>query len=96
ADADVSPNTISYVECHGTATPMGDPIEVSGLRQAFGLEGEEVTCSLGSVKGNIGHMDAGAGVVGVIKTAMMMARRELPPLANFKTLNSRIDLSGAP
>ncbi|KEJ95561.1 amino acid adenylation domain-containing protein [Pseudosulfitobacter pseudonitzschiae] len=96
ADADVSVDTISYVECHGTATPMGDPIEVSGLRQAFGPGLPEASCALGSVKGNLGHMDAGAGVVGVIKTVLMMTHRTLPPLANFKKLNSRINLAGSP
>ncbi|TMM51060.1 non-ribosomal peptide synthetase/type I polyketide synthase [Sulfitobacter sabulilitoris] len=96
ADAGVAPKTISYVECHGTATPLGDPIEVSGLRQAFGSDLDEGQCALGSVKGNIGHLDAGAGVVSVIKTALMMTHREIPPVANFKTLNDRIDLSGSP
>lgn len=74
----------------------GDPIEVSGLRQAFGPGLPEASCALGSVKGNLGHMDAGAGVVGVIKTVLMMTHRTLPPLANFKKLNSRINLAGSP
>ncbi|MEZ5766664.1 MAG: amino acid adenylation domain-containing protein [Paracoccaceae bacterium] len=96
ADAGVTPDTISYVECHGTATPLGDPIEVSGLRQAFGAGLAPESCALGSVKGNIGHMDAAAGVISVIKTALMLNARELPPVANFRRLNENIDFAGTP
>lgn len=95
-DAGVSAETISYVECHGTATPLGDPIEISGLRQAFGDGLREGSCALGSVKGNIGHLDAAAGVVSIIKTALMLGHRELPPVANFRNLNKNIDFAGTP
>ncbi|MCB1355917.1 MAG: amino acid adenylation domain-containing protein, partial [Maritimibacter sp.] len=95
-DAGVAPGTISYVECHGTATPLGDPIEVSGLRQAFGEGLAPESCALGSVKGNIGHMDAAAGVVSTIKTTLMLNARELPPVANFRRLNTNIDFTGTP
>ncbi|SDC03797.1 hybrid non-ribosomal peptide synthetase/type I polyketide synthase [Ruegeria marina] len=95
-DADIAAGTVSYVECHGTATPLGDPIEISGLRQAFGNGLPEASCTLGSVKGNIGHMDAAAGVVSVIKTALMLTHRELPPVANFKTMNKNINLADTP
>ncbi|WP_170416496.1 non-ribosomal peptide synthetase/type I polyketide synthase [Ruegeria atlantica] len=94
-DAGIAPGTVSYIECHGTATPLGDPIEIKGLRQAFGDVHSDGGCTLGSVKGNIGHLDAAAGVVGVIKTALMLTHRTIPPVANFSTLNSRIELDGS-
>jgi len=88
-DGDVAPETISYVECHGTATPLGDPIEVRALTQAFG--DTHARCALGSVKGNIGHLDAGAGAISVIKTVRMLRERVIPPVAHFNTPNPRID-----
>lgn len=94
-DAAVDPASVSYVECHGTATPLGDPIEVAGLNQAFaGTPKGQVT--LGSVKGNIGHLDAAAGVMGVIKTTLMLQAREIPPVANFRSPNPRIDFASSP
>lgn len=95
-DAGVTPDTISYVECHGTATPLGDPIELRALAQAFGGAGGPESCAIGSVKGNVGHLDAAAGVVSVIKTALMLKHREIPAVANFRRLNPKIDLTDAP
>ncbi len=95
-DAGVDPETVSYVECHGTATPLGDPIELRALSQAFGRGDGPETCALGAVKGNIGHLDAAAGVMGVIKTAMMLTACEIPPVANFRVLNPKIDLADTP
>ncbi|RBW52506.1 non-ribosomal peptide synthetase [Ruegeria sp. A3M17] len=95
-DAVIEPKSVTYVECHGTATPLGDPIEISGLRQAFGEAAVEGGCALGSVKGNIGHLDAAAGVTSVIKTALMLNHRKIPPVANFSGLNPRIELEGTP
>ncbi len=94
-DAGLSPSEISYVECHGTATPLGDPIEIDGLSRAFG-PGEAGTVALGSVKGNIGHLDAAAGVASVIKTALALKAGEIPPVANFTRLNPRIATEGTP
>ncbi len=94
-DAGIAPETISYVECHGTATPLGDPIEIAGLARAFGNLPAQ-TCAIGSVKGNVGHLDAAAGVVGVIKTALMLYAAELAPTANFRTPNPRIDFATSP
>ncbi|MBI1220616.1 MAG: amino acid adenylation domain-containing protein [Rhodobacteraceae bacterium] len=94
-DAGVAPDSITYVECHGTATPLGDPIEVAGLTQAFG-PGKPGTVALGSVKGNIGHLDAAAGVMGVIKTALMLRAGEILPVANFRSPNPRIDFAAGP
>ncbi|WP_375687046.1 amino acid adenylation domain-containing protein [Pseudooceanicola sp. LIPI14-2-Ac024] len=90
-DAGVDPAQIGYVECHGTATPLGDPIEVAGLKAAFG---PGAGCALGSVKGTLGHLDAAAGAVSVIKTVLMLERGAIPPMPQFTALNPRIDLSG--
>ena len=94
-DAGIAPETISYVECHGTATPLGDPIEIAGLTQAFGNIPVQ-SCAIGSVKGNVGHLDAAAGVVGVIKTALMLHAAEIAPTANFRAPNPRIDFASSP
>jgi amino acid adenylation domain-containing protein len=93
ADAGVPPETVGLVECHGTATPLGDPIEVAGLAAAYGADGR---CALGSVKGNIGHLDAAAGVVGFIKAALAVRDGVIPPVAHFRRLNPRITLEGTP
>jgi acyl transferase domain-containing protein len=97
AQAGVAADSISYVECHGTATPLGDPIEVAALTKAFRKSTEaQGYCAIGSVKGNIGHLDAAAGVAGLIKTALMLRNRELAPSLNFRTPNPRIALEGGP
>lgn len=97
AAAGVEPESIGYVECHGTATPLGDPIEFSGLVQGFGLNRvDHPHCALGSAKANIGHLDAAAGAAGLIKTALALHHREIPPLANFRRPNRHIDLAGSP
>ncbi len=82
--ADVKPEQISYVEAHGTGTLLGDPIEISGLKKAYGdLKDSGSKCYLGSVKTNIGHLDAASGVVGVIKTALSLLNKKIPPSLNF-------------
>ncbi len=93
-DAGISASDVGYVECHGTATPLGDPIEVAGLALAF--EGSDARCALGAVKGNLGHLDAAAGVIGVIKAAAVLAEKTIPPVAHFSTLNPRIELKDTP
>ncbi len=91
----VDPGTISYVEAHGTGTPLGDPIEIAGLTKAFGSRTPGVpACAIGSVKSNIGHLDAAAGVAGLIKTVLALQHRQLPPTLHFKTPNPKIDFSG--
>lgn len=93
--ADVDPGSIGYVECHGTGTPLGDPIEFEGLKQAFaGVDQGRI--ALGSSKANIGHCDAAAGVLGLIKTTLMLHDRVIPPLANYTSPNPRIDLATSP
>ncbi|RYJ03104.1 MAG: type I polyketide synthase, partial [Acetobacteraceae bacterium] len=99
AIAGVSPRSIGYVECHGTGTLLGDPIEVAALRQAFAEGGEADAagfCALGSVKGNIGHLDAAAGVTGLIKAALCVERGMLPPTAHFRSPNPGLSLAGSP
>jgi acyl transferase domain-containing protein len=78
ADAGVSPSEISYVETHGTATPLGDPIEVEALTLAFGGKTNGHHCVIGSIKSNIGHLTPAAGAAGVIKTALALARGSDP------------------
>ncbi|HSP79990.1 MAG TPA: type I polyketide synthase, partial [Myxococcaceae bacterium] len=91
----VEPASIQYVEAHGTGTPLGDPIEVAALNKAFrGLEPGR--CALGSVKTNIGHLDAAAGVAGLIKTALALRHRLIPPSLHFERPNPRIDFAGGP
>lgn len=93
--AQVSPRTIGYVETHGTATAVGDVIEVDALRKAYGDVGEQ-TITLGSVKSNIGHLGAAAGVAGVIKAVMMLKHREVPPTLHFRRANPSLLLDQSP
>ncbi len=96
-EADIDARTIGYVECHGTATPLGDPVELAGLAKAFGAStGERAACALGSVKANVGHLDAAAGVVGLIKAALALKHATIPPLANFARPNARMELDRTP
>src|SRR5215213_6652776 len=95
--AGVTADSISYVEAHGTATPLGDPIEVSALTRAFRASTKQRGyCALGSVKSNIGHLDAGAGVAGLIKTVLALKHRELPPSLHYQTPNPEIDFANSP
>lgn len=93
----VPARAISYVEAHGTGTRLGDPVEVSALTRAFRAStSDRGFCALGSVKSNIGHLDAAAGVAGVIKIALMMKHRELVPTVNFRNTNPAIDFESSP
>ena len=95
--AAVDPETISYVETHGTGTILGDPIEVAALTKAFRTETEKKGfCALGSVKTNIGHLDVAAGVAGLIKTVLALEHKQLPPSLNFERPNPRIDFNNSP
>lgn len=97
AFGDIDAATISYVEAHGTGTRLGDPIEIAGLTQAFGNNrtGKQF-CGIGSVKANIGHLDVAAGVAGLIKTALAVKHRKLPPTINFEQPNPGVDFSATP
>ncbi|MEM9302262.1 MAG: beta-ketoacyl synthase N-terminal-like domain-containing protein [Pseudomonadota bacterium] len=95
--ADLRPEDISYVEAHGTGTAIGDPIEVAALSLAFGHPVERSRpCALGSVKGNIGHLDAAAGVAGLMKTALALQHRQLPASLHFSRANPQIDFEATP
>lgn len=97
ADAKITPDTISYIESHGTGTALGDPVEVKALSQVFGnLSGASASCAIGSVKANIGHLDAAAGVAGVIKVILMLKNRKLPPQVNYKSPNPELHLEDTP
>ncbi len=97
ANAEVDARSIGYVECHGTATPLGDPIEVAGLTRAFRASTNDAGfCALGSVKPNIGHLDAAAGVAGLIKTALALQNRQLPATLFFESPNPHIAFEGGP
>ncbi|MDF3983206.1 amino acid adenylation domain-containing protein [Luteibacter sp. PPL554] len=96
-DAGVSARDISYVEAHGTATPLGDPIELDGLTQAFRQYTDDVGfCAIGSLKSNVGHLVMAAGAAGVIKTAMAMSERRLPPSLHYTVPNPRLGLDTSP
>ncbi len=95
AVAGVEPAEVSYVEAHGSGTEVGDPIEVAALVSAFG-EGPAGSCALGSVKSSVGHLDAAAGVVGLIKTVLALQHGEIPPSPYFREPNPRIDFERSP
>jgi len=95
--AGVSPETINFIEAHGTGTVLGDPIEISALHQVFReWTSKKHFCALGSVKANIGHLDIAAGVAGLIKAAISLKRRRLPPSVNFEKPNPKIDFENSP
>ncbi|RKQ70071.1 SDR family NAD(P)-dependent oxidoreductase [Oceanibaculum indicum] len=93
----IDPASIGLIECHGTGTALGDPIEIEGLCDAFAGSGlSEGATVIGSVKANVGHLLASAGVAGAMKAMLALERAELPPAVNFQTLNPHIRLAGAP
>ncbi len=95
--AGVNPETISYVETHGTATALGDPIELGALTKAFRYYTDRKGfCRIGSVKTNIGHTDAAAGVAGIIKTALSLHHKKIPPSLHFEKPNPQIDFENNP
>jgi amino acid adenylation domain-containing protein len=95
--ADFHPESISYIETHGTATQLGDPIEVEALTQAFrvGTQANQF-CAIGSLKSNVGHLIAAAGVAGLIKTALALHHKKIPPSLNFESPNPEIDFANSP
>jgi len=98
AAADVTPESISYIEAHGTGTPLGDPIEVAALTKAFregGAVGRQF-CALATGKTNIGHLDVAAGATGLIKTVLQLQHGVIPPLLHFQAPNPRIDFANSP
>lgn len=95
--ADIDSDSIGYVECHGTGTPVGDPIEVAALTAAFNETTERKGfCGLGSVKTNIGHLDTAAGVAGIIKATLSLENKKIPPSLNYEAPNPTIDFARSP
>jgi len=97
ARAGVAPDSVSYIEAHGTGTLLGDPVEVAALTRAFraGTDKQQF-CALGSVKTNIGHLDTAAGIAGLFKTVLALQHRQIPPTLHFHDANPEIDFSHSP
>ncbi|GAB1268194.1 hypothetical protein NBRC116493_14470 [Aurantivibrio infirmus] len=95
--AEVEAESISYIEAHGTATPVGDPIEVEALTQAFssGTDKKQF-CGIGSIKSNIGHLDTAAGIAGLIKSVLILQHKKIPPTIHYKSPNPAIDFTDTP
>lgn len=97
AFAEVEAESITYVETHGTGTQIGDPIEIAALTQAFRLQTQrQGFCALGSVKTNIGHLDAAAGVAGLLKTILALKHKQIPPSLHFVQPNPHLGLANSP
>ena len=95
--ADVSADSVGYIECHATGTSVGDPLEIEALTVAFRKEtNRKQYCAVGSVKGNIGHPEQAAGIAGLIKAALVLHHKQIPPSINYETPNPRIDFSSSP
>ncbi|HXA14827.1 MAG TPA: beta-ketoacyl synthase N-terminal-like domain-containing protein, partial [Opitutaceae bacterium] len=95
--AQVEPNQIGYIEAHGTGTPLGDPIEIDALKSSLlDRRTAEQKCAIGSVKTNIGHLEAAAGIAGLIKVVLALRHEKIPPNVDFEKLNPNISLSGTP
>jgi amino acid adenylation domain-containing protein len=97
ARAGVSADTIGYIEAHGTATPIGDPIEVEALTQVFRRDTQRKQfCGIGSIKSNLGHPTIAAGVTGVIKAALALKHEQIPPTIHYEKPNPKIDFESSP
>jgi 3-oxoacyl-(acyl-carrier-protein) synthase/acyl carrier protein len=95
--AKIDPETISFIEAHGTGTRIGDPIEIQGLQKAFRkFTDKQNVCALSAVKTNIGHLDNAAGIAGLIKAVISLKKKELFSTVHFTTLNSLVDFSNSP
>jgi acyl transferase domain-containing protein/acyl carrier protein len=93
--AEIEPESICYLEAHGTGTPLGDTVEIEGLKKAFNTP-KKGFCAIGSVKTNVGHLGAAAGVTGVIKTVLMLKHKLICPSLNFQAPNQKIDFENSP
>lgn len=95
-NAGVSPSDITYVEAHGTATVLGDPIEIEGLTMAFGPQDKDQYCAIGSLKSNMGHLVAAAGVAGFIKATLALYHKQIPASLHHTTPNPNINFANSP
>ncbi len=93
--AEVAPESVTYIEAHGTGTPLGDPVEIEALKLAFDTDKKNY-CAVGSLKTNVGHLDGAAGIGGLIKTVLSLYHRQIPPSLHFKTPNPKIDFDNSP
>ena len=94
---EIEPHTMGYVEAHGTATPLGDPIEIAGLTKAYREGTDDVQfCAIGSVKANLGHLDCASGAIGLIKSTLCVHNKVLPSLLHFEAPNPKIDFDSSP
>lgn len=97
ADAGIETESISYIETHGTATPIGDPIEIEALATAFRNQTDKKQfCAIGSIKSNFGHLTAAAGVAGMIKTILSLQHKQIPATLHYKNPNPAIDFNNSP
>jgi acyl transferase domain-containing protein len=97
AVGDIDARTVGLVEAHGTATPMGDPIEIAGLTTAYRAHTPDTQyCAIGSLKANLGHLDVASGAIGLIKTALAVSEGVLPPSINYSRPNPKIDFAASP
>ncbi|MEM7157011.1 MAG: amino acid adenylation domain-containing protein [Myxococcota bacterium] len=94
--AEVNPRTIDYIEAHGTGTSLGDPVEIAGLTRAFGSQARPVPHAVGSIKSNLGHLEAAAGVLGLTKCVLQLEREMLVPSLHADELNPDVDWSSVP
>src|SRR5450432_2750431 len=94
--AGIDPQSISYIEAHGTGTKLGDPIEIKALNLAFADYNTNTHCAIGSVKSNMGHLDSAAGIAGLIKTILSLKFKQIPPSINFTKPNPEIDFKNGP
>jgi acyl transferase domain-containing protein/surfactin synthase thioesterase subunit/acyl carrier protein len=95
--AGVLPDDVGYLECHSTGTIVGDPLEIEALTLAFRkLTARKQFCAIGSVKANIGHPEQAAGIAGLIKTALVLHHKQIPPSINYDTPNPSIDFESSP
>lgn len=96
-DAGINPETVSYIEAHGTGTKLGDPIEIDGIKKAFAkYTSKKQFCAIGSLKSNMGHLDNAAGIAGAVKAALSLYHREIPATLHFTVPNRAIDFVGSP
>ncbi|MGC5328163.1 condensation domain-containing protein [Brevibacillus sp. SYSU BS000544] len=96
-DAGINPETISYIEAHGTATNLGDPIEIDGISRAFKrFTNKKQFCAISALKSNIGHLGAAAGLAGVVKAVLAMKHSEIPPVVHLQLPNRKIDFENSP
>ncbi|MBK3494740.1 SDR family NAD(P)-dependent oxidoreductase [Viridibacillus sp. YIM B01967] len=95
--AEIDPETISFIEAHGTGTPLGDPVEIAGIQNAFEhFTSKRQFCAVGSVKSNIGHLDGAAGIAGLIKAVLALKNKKIPPSIHFKYPNKKIPFIDSP